>query len=298
MGTLMARKNLFANITHGQGRRTEDSYIAHGAAKAMISSIEDFAVQVREGGVRELDPDLIDPSPFPDRLPDDDPELFQDFKKSIAEEGQKVPIQVRPHPTAEGRYQTVYGHRRVKAAKELDKQVKAIVIEITDADLAVAQGVENAARQDLTWIERALFAKKMDAAGVKSRDIQAALAVNRQELARLRSVWTVLSKELIEAIGRAPKIGRPRWQELAKLVELHPERVDGALKMVPAGNISSSDQRFQFIFNVVKAEVKPVAKARHLDLKISASSPRGRAFAKFVESRLPALIEEFEQGEN
>jgi ParB family transcriptional regulator, chromosome partitioning protein len=298
MGTLMARKGIFANISHGQGRRTEESYIAHGAAKAMISSIEDFAVQVREGGVRELDPDLIDPSPFPDRLPDDDPEPFDDFKKSIAEEGQKVPIQVRPHPTAEGRYQTVYGHRRVKAAKELDRQVKAIVTEITDADLAVAQGVENAARQDLTWIERALFAKRMEAAGLKSREIQAALAVNRQELARLRGVWTVLSTDLIKAIGRAPKIGRPRWQELAKLAELYPERVDGAVKMVPAGTISSSDQRFQIVLNVMKAEAKPAAQASQIDLKISASSPRGRAFAKFVEGRLPALLEEFEQGEN
>ncbi|UVC12241.1 plasmid partitioning protein RepB (plasmid) [Rhizobium sp. TH2] len=294
----MARKDIFANITHGQGRRTEESYIAHGAAKAMISSIEDFAVQVREGGVRELDPNLIDPSPFPDRLPDDDPQPFEDFKKSIAEDGQKVPVQVRPHPVAEGRYQTVYGHRRVRAAKDLDKLVKAIVIEISDADLAVAQGVENAARQDLSWIERALFAKRMEEAGVKSREIQAALAVGRQELARLRGVWSALPIDLIEAIGRAPKIGRPRWQELAKLVELHPERVDGARKMVPAGNISSSDQRFQFVFNVMKAQVKPAVKAGQLDLKISASSQRGRAFAKFVESRLPALIEEFEQGEN
>jgi len=38
--------------------------------------------------VLELDQRLIDPSPFRDRLPDDDDNGFEDFKTSIANEGQ------------------------------------------------------------------------------------------------------------------------------------------------------------------------------------------------------------------
>ena len=263
----------------------------------MIGSLEELAELAEKGqsgGVLELDPDLVDSSPFPDRLPDDDPQPFEDFKKSMAEEGQKVPVQVRPHPTVPGRFQVIYGHRRLRAAKELGLQIKAISQEISDTDLAIAQGVENAARQDLSWIERALFAKRMEDAGLRSRDIQAALSVTRQELARLRGVGSVIPVDLIEMIGRAPKVGRPRWQELAKLIEMHPERLDAARKMVPAGTISSDD-RFQKVLAAFKA--KPEPKARP-ELKISATTPRMKAFAKFVESRLPALKEEFEKQEN
>jgi ParB family chromosome partitioning protein len=166
--------------------------------------------------------------------------------------------------------------------------------------LAVAQGIENAARQDLSWIERALFAKRMEDAGVKSRDVQAALSIDRAELAKLRGVGAVVPVDLIEAIGRAPKIGRPRWQELAKLVELHPERLASVLKMLSADSISSSDNRFQFVFDGMKAAKKTPEPSRlgQLDVKISSSTARGREFAKFIESRIPALLEEFKQGEN
>ena len=54
-------------------------------------------------------------------------------------------------------------------------QGKVILTELTDAELVVAQGIENAARQDLSWIERALFVDRMDKAGIKPRDIRAAL---------------------------------------------------------------------------------------------------------------------------
>ena len=125
----------------------------------------------------ELDPALIDPSPFPDRLPDDSSADFEALKALIAEEGQKVAIQVRRHPGVEGRYQVVYGHRRLRAASELGIKVKASVLDLSDADLAIAQGIENSARQDLSWIERALFASRMDEAGIKPRGIRGALSI-------------------------------------------------------------------------------------------------------------------------
>ena len=293
----MARKDIFAEISNHPKRERDRGYNPTGAAKAMIGSLEELAELAARGTILELDPEVVDPSPFPDRLPDDDPQPFEDFKKSIAEDGQKVPAQVRAHPTIPGRYQVVYGHRRQRAAKELGIKLKALLIDISDHELAVVQGIENAARQDLSWIERALFAKRMEDAGVKSRDVQAALSVDRQELARLRGVVAVIPVDLIEQIGRAPRVGRPRWQELAKQIELFPERLVEAREMVSAGTISS-DQRFQSLLGRMKAgPTKPIEEAATIDFKIVASNPRGRAFAKFIESRLPALMEEFEKGE-
>ncbi len=61
----------------------------------------------------QLDTALVEPSPFADRLADDDHDRSEAFVKSIAEHGQQVPIRVRPHPQTPGRYQVVYGHRRL-----------------------------------------------------------------------------------------------------------------------------------------------------------------------------------------
>ena len=100
---------------------------------------------------------MIDPSPFPDRLPDDTDSAFEEFKKLIARKARRSPFRSGRTPKRRDRYQIVYGHRRWRACRDLGIKVKAILTELTDAELVVAQGIENAARQDLSWIERALF---------------------------------------------------------------------------------------------------------------------------------------------
>ena len=52
----------------------------------------------------------------------------------------------------EGFYQVAYGHRRVRATAILGIKVRAIVRDLTDAELVIAQGQENNARQDLSFI--------------------------------------------------------------------------------------------------------------------------------------------------
>ena len=88
-----------------------------------------------------------------------------DFIDAIRITGQQVPILVRPHPEIEGRYQIAYGHRRARAARELGRPVRAVVRQMSDAELVVAQGQENSARRDLSFIERALYAAKLERAG-------------------------------------------------------------------------------------------------------------------------------------
>jgi len=267
-------------------------------------------VEAGGGAVRDLDPALIDPSPYPDRLPDDDAAGFEAFKRSIEVDGQKVPVQIRKHPSSAGRYQIVYGHRRWLAAKQLGRPLRIIEVEISDLDLVVAQGIENASRQDLTWIERALFASRMDDAGIKPRDIYAALAIEDAELARMRSVYRAIPSDIVEAIGRAPKIGRPRWLDLARTISAEA----GALNTVretlaerTAGE--TSNQRFQRALAAVKpagdsrAEPTTISDASGTrlgaclvsakEVRISAEGPLGIDFLKFIAAELPALAERF-----
>ena len=289
-----------------------------GAAQRSIGELRDERDRLKAlleaggGGATSLDPALIDPSPFPDRLADDHDSDYATFRQMIAEEGQKVPVQLRPHPSEPGRYQTVFGHRRVRAARDLGIAVKAVVSEISDRDLVVSQGLENAARQDLTWIERALFARRMDDAGIRPRDIRAALAIDDAELARMRSAWRNLPLEVIEAIGRAPKIGRPRWVEFAKLYAERPESaadVQAVLDAARAGNLPS-DERFQ---QATAALRKPAEKpeSRSFELKtadgatlgvisssgkewrMQAKGSAGTRFSAFLSARMPELVAEF-----
>jgi ParB family transcriptional regulator, chromosome partitioning protein len=286
-----------------------------GATQRTLSDIRDerdrLQALVAAGGGLELDPALIDPSPFPDRLPDDTDSAFEEFKKLIAGEGQKISIQVRTHSTAPGRYQIVYGHRRWRACRDLGIKVKAILAELTDAELVVAQGIENAARQDLSWIERALFAGRMDKAGIKPRDIRAALSVDDPELARLRQVCRAIPVELIEAIGRAPKVGRPRWVELATTVIGENDLVGRIRQILSDDKVSSlpSDERFNRVLAAIKArtplppdriELKSpggqiVVRALFApgQVKLTVGKGSSDAFSDFLRDEFPSLMGRF-----
>jgi len=104
--------------------------------------------------------------PYPDRLPDDNDLEFEVLKKLISDEGQKFRLEfdaIQRTPAVSGGL----WHRRWRAARELGVAVKAIVVSLDDRELVIAQGIENSVRQDLSWIEKALFAWRMDEAGIK-----------------------------------------------------------------------------------------------------------------------------------
>lgn len=316
-------RNLFAGDDEqalAEDARQPVQRVASGAVKSLkdtFSSVErdyeELKKQVANGSIPvELDPDLIDPSPFADRFADQDAAAVEALTTSIREHGQEIPILVRPHPTEHGRYQIAYGHRRVKAATDLGLQVKAYVRDLSNDRLVVAQGIENSAREDLTFIERASFALKLEVGGFQRSLIQTALSVDRQETSKLLSVAKAVPAWLVEAIGRAPKIGRPRWQELADLLKAS----DGEQKARRAIDEKSftqkeSDDRFLAVLRAGKAQDAPApspdwlvarstAGAEIATLALSAKHcriqiDRGRDgdFAQYVMQQLPELYEDF-----
>ena len=263
-------------------------------------------------GVVELDPNAIDPSPVADRLADDDDTAFDALKATLESEGQKLPILVRPHPDAPDRFQVVYGHRRTRALRELGRTVRAQVLDYSDRDLLVAQGIENANRQDLTWIEKALFASRMAAAGLKPRDVIAALGVDHSELSKYRAVTNTLPQDVLEAIGRAPKAGRPRWRELIAAVSSDGEvdRIREAVGTETARK-RSSDDRFALALAAVTMptdgkrprKAKPeraigafgTARFGRNDVKIVLRGEHAEGFKTFLAERLDRLAEEYER---
>lgn len=239
---------------------------------------EELRSRLADGGTVDLDPGLVDPSPLADRFEDQDEASFSALKASIAERGQLIPVLVRPHPSEPGRYQSAYGHRRVRAARALGVMVKAQVQDLADEELAVAQGVENSAREDLSFIERAVFAAKLEDAGLKRILIQTALAIDKAEASKLLSVARVVPPDIVAAVGRAPRVGRSRWQALAEALKDAGSARRAAKAIALEGFLAlPSDDRFALVAKAISGSAKP-AKAGRAG---SVATREGRVFARY-----------------
>jgi ParB family chromosome partitioning protein len=225
------------------GRLTE----AADQANALRHQIANGSVVV------DLDPNLIEPSFIADRLAPTDDADYRRLVESVRALGQKVPILVRPHPEAEDRYQIAYGHRRWQAALGLGIAVRAIVQSLTDVELVIAQGKENAERRNLSFIERALFAAHLQARGFDRATINAALAVQAAETSRLLGVAEAVPAPVIRAVGPAPKAGRPRWRELAELLgKAGAEEVTTRTLEASAFKRGGTNARFEYLLAALR----------------------------------------------
>jgi ParB family transcriptional regulator, chromosome partitioning protein len=264
----MARKDIFANITAADGPRPErkatPGYANRGASRSMISSLSELAEKAAIAeqalvgeAVVELDPSLVDKSFVSDRMGEDE-EAFKELVEAIRERGQDTPVLVRPNPADQGRYQIVFGHRRVRAARLLGRPVKAVVKHVSDVDHVIAQGQENSARENLSFIERAAFAHHLQAIGHDRRTIQLALSIDGALLTRMASVTARVPETIIQAIGAAKTVGRDRWLDLAAAVE-HPEARVQAEAFVSGDGFAglSSEERFERLLAAVRNAAKP-----------------------------------------
>lgn len=271
------------------------------------------ALQGSLSAIREIDPSLIDDWGPLDRLDaftavntEDDSDGFDALMTSIKEDGQQVPILVR-RAGSEGRFEAIFGRRRLKACRELGIKVKANVQEIDDATALLAKGLENAARRNLSFYEKARFAVAIQAAGHDMATVRKVLNLSPSGLSHLTKVTDNVPSQIGDLIGAAPKSGRPKWTSLAETFE--------SGKLAAAAGIAflskldpdiPSDERLDlFLKDIVRRG------ARHDDVKevtpiegVSIKSGRGSiavtikragenaAFAEWLDSRIEGIIKE------
>lgn len=226
------------------------------------------------GGVFEIDPDHIGTA---GRLDDRLQIEVEGLKASISKNGQRVPILVRP---LEGDcYSLIYGRRRLEACRDLGIKVRAIVTEMEGDQALRDQLLENQERRDLSFIERALVAAALldgDHLGESERTnkgVAEVLNLTEAGVSQLLSVVRTVGEDLVLAIGAAPGIGRPRWEELKK--SLGAADVDRArlaalaseAKSTHSGGVDEkSDQAFLAVLSAA-------GKTEHSE---SSSRPRGQ----------------------
>lgn len=195
----------------------------------VVNSMGRALSHMREDSIISLDPSKIDPSPYSDRFETDEEarEALEELKLSIQDEGQKIPVLVRPHPQEKDRYQLAYGHRRLfaikglmaEAAKPEAIKIKAYVRKLSDADLIKEQSLENGVRENLTFAEMALWAVQLRDAGLKQREMQPVLGQVQTVISNMLKVADSIPADIIRAIGRARNVGRPAWMDFARLFD-------------------------------------------------------------------------------
>jgi len=207
---------------------SEKSLLTRRHSSPVISNVGRALTQLTEDSIISLDPDKLERSPYKDRF-DNDEEAEKDLdalKMSIASEGQKIPVLVRPHPTKRDHYQLAYGYRRWAAIRALmvgaerpeTIKIKAYVRELTDRQLIEEQSLENGVRENLTWIEQAMWAVQLKSAGLSHRAICPILGLSEAAVSHLFRVTDVIPEDIVFAIGRAKGIGRPKWTAFAELL--------------------------------------------------------------------------------
>lgn len=233
----MARKDLLKNLMDAPASK-EDMRPLPRTDRGAIGAVSKSINELKSRAIIEVAPDMIDHAGLQDRL-DDDAAGIADLAASIREYGQQVPVLLRHSPNVEGRYDVVFGRRRVRAMRELGLPVKAMVRTLNDRDLVVAQGQENTARKDLSFIEKANFAAQMVKAGFDRKIICDALSIDKTVISRMLTVTDAVPENLIRAIGAAPAAGRDRWLTLAQKMPGH-----SPAKLIAAAQGPDSDARF------------------------------------------------------
>ena len=202
--------------------------------------------------IREIDPSLIDEWGPTDRLDEftavnseDSGETYDALKESIRDRNQQVPILVRRAKT-EGRYEVIYGRRRLKACRELGIKVRANVEDMDDAKALLAKGLENAARRNLSFYEKVRFAEAILEAGHDSAFVAKALNLSPSALSHLAKITKNVPRKVGDLIGSAPKSGRPKWTALADIFSAGNLDEESALKILSRyGQSVTSDARLE-----------------------------------------------------
>lgn len=244
---------------------------------ARKSSLRDLAAKSRKDGlaaantgpvagrIAELDPGLVHAGGLADRLDVSQAEI-KTLAESLRKAGQKVPILVRPHPAKPGEYEIVAGRRRLAACRHAGINVRAEIQDLDDGALVMGQAIENIAREDLTYIERAKLAARMvDEAGLGPADIDTAFSCGKTDRSRYLKIGRGVPDDILSFVGKAPGIGRPRWEKLVAQMESDETALPRMREALAAantedGSLGDSDARFSHLYDAAfrsEASSKP-----------------------------------------
>lgn len=284
------------------------------APRGAVGALQSSLSKLQENAVQDINADRILDAGLVDRL-GDDPDADAALRDSLKTYGQQVPVLVRPSNDQPGHFDIVYGRRRVRALRALGLPVKAMVRHLDDQALVLAQGQENTARRDLSFIEKASFAAQLEALDYDRQTIAAALSIDLPMVSRMLRVGRAFDVGFLRHIGSAPGIGRERWIKLADNMQA-PATAERVQARLPAlTGIEESDARFEQVLawsqgdpspklttrgpglptrRITSAAGFPIAKVKRSEKALVITLPHGDApaFADWVNAQADDLVKE------
>lgn len=291
----------------------------HRNAMAQLQELEATIEKRKADGliIEEIDPAVTDPSPYWDRdLRFLEDRSFVEFVEDMRRNGQQSPALLRPHPTEAGRFEVCFGHRRLFACRSLGTRLRAVVQNLSEAQMAGAAYSENTHREGVSTLEQARALAKYVERGVfpTKQALADALSVSRSHVSNLTS-YAEIPDRVLEALGDWRKC---TFRDANNLLRATRQSVRKALMLETAERLIGGDPHLGFHARLtlllgqkrdrtgetddirdasgrVLAEFKQGKRAT----AIAFSSGQYSKLADFVWSKMPSLIEEFSrQGGN
>jgi ParB family chromosome partitioning protein len=285
----------------------------HRNAMAELKALEAAIEQKTASGllIEEIDSSLADPSPYWDRdLRFLEDMSFASFVENVRLRGQQSPALVRPHPSANSRFEVCFGHRRLFACRSLGIRLRAIIRPLSEAQMAGASHSENAHREGVSILEQARALARYVERGVfpSKQALADALNVSRSHVSNLSS-YAEIPDRVLEALGDWRKCTFRDAGNLLKAAR-DPERRTGLLEAAERLIADEPGLGFNARLTILLGQrsqeaaatedllddagrVVAARKQRKRSTAITFGERAHSEFADFVWSRLPKLAEEF-----
>ena len=286
----------------------------HRNAMAELKALE-AAIEHRKAEglqIEELDPSLADLSPYWDRdlrfLQD---KSFADFVEDMRRNGQQSPALLRPHPTVAERYEICFGHRRAYACRHLGTRLRAVVRPLTEAQMAGAAYSENAHREGVSTLEQSRALARYVERGVfpTKQALADALNVSRSHVSNLTS-YAEIPDRVLEALGDWRKCTFRDANNLFKATQestMKEAMLEAAERLI-AGNAHLGFQtRLALLLGHAPIGSTDIENIRDEAGRVVVERKRGKrlngiafapgrseGLADFVWSKMPTLIEEYQ----
>jgi ParB family chromosome partitioning protein len=285
----------------------------HRNAMSQLKELEATIEQRKADGliIEEIDPSLADPSPYWDRnLRFLEDRSFAEFVEDMRRNGQQSPALVRPHPTAAARFEVCFGHRRLFACKSLGTRLRAVVQNLSEAQMAGAAYSENAHREGTSTLEQARALAKYVERGVfpTKQALADALNVSRSHVSNLTS-YAEIPDRVFEALGDWRKCTFRDANNLLKAAREPSRRADmleTAERLICGDPTLGFYARLTLLLGQKRERGAETDYIRDASDRVLAACKRGkrstaiafvsgehRELADFVWSKMPSLIEAF-----
>ncbi len=262
-----ATRRMMEGMEKGLAAKLEDKTREAAQLAALVDELKSRGVEWK---ILPVDPALIDVVGFNRFQSTFDPKqdrAFADLLANIqAVGGNKQPGMVRPSATAEGRYELVFGERRLRACEQAALPFAAIVASLSDDDVWLFRESENFGRKDKGILEQALALVDMPAkfAYGERTAILDKLKISKTHYLRLKAIagvpkaiWEVVpgahsttareAAEIVEAYRADPRAVKSR------VPRVRPDmRRSDAIRFLAVGSFSENDAAPSSAFEIVR----------------------------------------------